>query len=210
MSFKVASKFKEAAKVINCITLDKFPMVLTRIISKLHLRNSSLFKEEEEAQLRTLFGLNDENLQLVLNCIAYIFEQAAFTSTGVEPLKTILLEAGFESEHATIVGNVWQEQAPDLVAKLKQRILGAPTLIDTDYHLNLTLGVDELSRLQNPTAIFEFSVSNPAKPPTTMSTNSGIEVEGGVDKVAVEMNHEDLYDFFLKLEKVQNQLDKLS
>ncbi len=39
---------------------------------------------------------------MVLDCICYTFEQAAFTSTGPEALYEILLNAGFEDSHAKV------------------------------------------------------------------------------------------------------------
>ena len=39
------------------------------------LQDVRLFTPEEELQLKTLFGLNDEDLKLVLDGICYIFEQ---------------------------------------------------------------------------------------------------------------------------------------
>ena len=38
MSFKIASKFVEAANVVNRVPTDKFPLLLNRIIQKLHIR----------------------------------------------------------------------------------------------------------------------------------------------------------------------------
>jgi len=61
-----------------------------------------LFTEEEEIQLRTVFSLSAENLKLVLDVLCYIFEQAAFTSTGPEQLFSLLQEAGFAEAHAKV------------------------------------------------------------------------------------------------------------
>ena len=74
-SFKVTSKFREAAGAINLIPIDKFPLLLGRIFSVLHLKNSKLFKTEEEEQLMALFGISEDTLKLVLDACCYIFEQ---------------------------------------------------------------------------------------------------------------------------------------
>lgn len=75
MSFKIATKFRDAAVVINGIPVEKFPLLLNRVIQKLHIRNTRLFSEEEESQLKALFSLSDEDLKLVLDGCCYIFEQ---------------------------------------------------------------------------------------------------------------------------------------
>ena len=74
-SFKIASKFREAASQINNIPVEKFPLLLNRVIQKLHVRNARLFNDEEETQLKSLFSLTDQELKLVLDGCCYIFEQ---------------------------------------------------------------------------------------------------------------------------------------
>jgi hypothetical protein len=62
--------------------------------------------DEEEAQLRSLFDLSEEALQLVLDGSCYTFEQAAFSSLGPEPLYATLLEAGFDEPHGKVIGRL--------------------------------------------------------------------------------------------------------
>ena len=209
MAFAIASKFRKAAEVSNLIPIDKFPLLLTRVAKRLHLRNVRLFSTEEEQQLCALFGLTEESLNLVLNACCYIFEQAAFTSTGPEPLYTLLLEAGFDATHAKAVGRLWSTECAEYVTKLKSRSLGAAQLVDTDYHLNLNVSANTLQRLQEPTAIFELSITDPMRPPKEASSGAA-EAEAAVTKLGLEFSHADLYSFFGQLEQVQQQLDKLS
>jgi len=209
MAFAIASKFRKAAEVSNLIPINTFPMLLTRMAKKLHLRNVRLFSAEEEEQLCSKFGLTVENLNLVLNACCYIFEQAAFTSTGPEPLYNLLLEAGFDEAHGKAVGRLWSAECAEYVSKLKARSLGAAQLVDTDYHLNLNVSANTLQRLQEPTAIFELSITDPSRPATEASGGQA-EAEAAVTKLGLEFGHADLFAFFNELEQVQQQLDKLS
>lgn len=211
MSFAIASKFRKAAEVSNSIPIDKFPLLLTRVAKKIHLRNVRLFSEEEEAQLCTLFGLTQESLTLVLSACCYVFEQSAFTGTGPEQLYALLLEAGFEEAHGKAIGRLWASECAEYVTKLKARSLGAPQLINTDYHLNLNVSANSLQRLQEPTALFELSVSDPSRSSGTANAPTGAsETEAAVNKMGLEFSHSDLFSFFNDLERVQQQLDKLS
>lgn len=199
MSFKIASRFREAALVINTLPVDKFPHLLTRILGKLHLRNSRLFTEEEEEKMKTLFALSVENLRLVLDCCCYIFEQAAFAATGPEPLYDILLSAGFDEPHGKIIGRMWASEAAEFIGKLKERTLGSNTLLETSYHFNLIMSESQLTKQHEPTAIFEFNLSQAAG-----------GKEGVGEKQAVEFTHKELYSFFEDLERIQHQLDALA
>lgn len=127
-AFKTDSpSFQTTVRIINQISVDKFPVLVTRILQKLHLRTGKFFSEEEEEVLKTLLppplsaedssdvqsksmstatsssnGSQTESLRLVLGCISYIYEQAAFTSTGPEPLYQLLLAAGMSDAHSKV------------------------------------------------------------------------------------------------------------
>ena len=211
MSFQVASRFRDAASIINKIPLEKFPLLLNRVIAQLYVRGASLFSEEEETQLKGLFSLSDEELRLVLDGCCYVFEQAAFTSTNPEALYAILLEAGFDETHGKALGRLWAAEAPAFVGKLKARTLGGAALVDTDYHLNLIMGESNLTRLQEPTALFEFTVTKPVGQGGDADAGVGGDAEGGgVKKIGVEFSHPELYSFFTQIERIQAQLDGLT
>ena len=201
MSFSVGTKFRKAGVCANQIPLEKFPQLLTRVTKKLHLKNETLFSKEEEEQLCSLFDLNQEALDLVLSASCYIFEQAAFTGSGPEALYTILLDAGFDDSHAKVICRIWATAGSDYVAKLKTRPLGTAALVDTDYHLNVNMSSNSLQRLQEPTALFELSISDP---------KASSDTSGMTNKLGLEFCREQLYDFFNDLERVQAQLDKLT
>lgn len=73
-AFQLTSKFSEVAKVINSLPADKFVVILKRILKRLHVKGT-LFDKEEVSQLLTVFNLTAAQLQNVLDCCCYIFEQ---------------------------------------------------------------------------------------------------------------------------------------
>ena len=115
-----------------------------------------------------------------------------------------MLEAGFDEPHGKALGRMWAAEAAAFVGKLKARPLGAPTLLDVDYHLNLMMGESSLTRLQEPTALFELTISNP----NSASKDGGAKVAS--EKLAIEFSHPELFSLFTQLERVQAQLDGLS
>ncbi|CAE7622394.1 COMMD10, partial [Symbiodinium microadriaticum] len=159
--------------------------------------NERLFSPTEEDQLMSVFGLTAENLSLVLDSCCYVFEQAAFQNVGPEPLYDQLLQAGLDEAHAKTIGRLWASERAEFIGKLKTRSIGSCALVDTDHHLNLLVGESNLSRLQDPTALFEFTTTTPGGEQLT-------------EKTVVEFSHAELFDFFTQLERVQVQLDSLS
>ena len=197
MSFKIATRFRSAAECINRIPIDKLNVLLSRIINGLNTNKSKMFNEAEESQLKSMFSLNDDELNLVIDSLSYIFEQSAYAGIAPEPLYDTLLQAGFDESHGKIIGRLWAAEASNFITKLKNKTIGHTTLVDTSYHLNLITSDSRLNKQHEPTAIFEFALNQPS---------SNLDTE----KLCVEFNHNELYSFFSQLERMQHQLDNLS
>lgn len=72
----------------------------------------------------------------------------------------ILLSAGFEESHGKIIGKAWATEATEFMTKMKDQRLGYRCLTGIDYHLNMIMGQDDLTRQQEPVALFEFQINN--------------------------------------------------
>jgi hypothetical protein len=93
------------------------------------------------------------------------------------------------------------------------------SLTHTDYHLNMVLGQSGLTRQQEPSALFEFTIREGESNANNNSSDdcSGGDGEGvtgamgsaGGEKLLVEFSHEELFAFFGQLERMQQQLDAL-
>lgn len=104
------------------------------------------------------------------------------------------------------MGRTWAAEAADFVAKLKTQRLGFQWLSSLDCHLDMVVGQDDLTRQQEPLALFELGVS----PSSSASSSSANQRDReGEERFCVEFNHQELFDFFLQLERMQAQLDGL-
>lgn len=77
------------------------------------------------------------------------------------------------------------------------------TLQSNTYHLNMVMAQSGLTRLQEPTAFFELTLSNHEK--KQQAGDAPAE-----DKLCLEFSHSELYGFFSQLDRIQKQLDSLS
>lgn len=197
MTFVVTTQYRQVAAIINTLNADRFPLLLTSLIQKLHNKNTRLFSEEEEEKLSNMFGLNSKDIKEVLECLSYTFEQSAFTSTSPEDLYNILLSGGFDEVHATAVSGTWAAEASAYVSKLKEQKIGYQALKSVDYQVNMVMHESDLSRQQDPVGIFEFKIGDPVN-------------TKGDQTLQLEFNHSELYSFFSDLDRLQQQLDALS
>eukprot|EP00620_Florenciella_sp_RCC1587_P008307 CAMPEP_0182589476 /NCGR_PEP_ID=MMETSP1324-20130603/69634_1 /TAXON_ID=236786 /ORGANISM="Florenciella sp., Strain RCC1587" /LENGTH=212 /DNA_ID=CAMNT_0024806615 /DNA_START=11 /DNA_END=649 /DNA_ORIENTATION=+ len=199
----VTARLREATELVNGVSVQKFPILLTRIIAKLHLRNEHIFSEAEQEQLCGLFALSTSQLTTVLESCSYILEQAAYHTIHPNALKQLLEDAGMDEEHAQAVSTVWADEATEFVGRLKEHTMSGPkALLDSQYRLHLMMGESNLTRLKEPSALFEFKLGRPEAGPQGQNTDK--------EDVVVEFSHSELYDLFQQLEHVQEQLDSLS
>lgn len=49
-AIKVTSRMREAAQLMNRIPPGKFPLLLSRILSKVHIKNAQIFTADEEVR----------------------------------------------------------------------------------------------------------------------------------------------------------------
>jgi hypothetical protein len=117
---------------------------------------------------------------------------------------------------------VWQSEAANMLSKLRRRTLGGPkVLAGSSWTMNLQMGQSGLTRLTEPTAIFEMVLSDP---PSTTDVSASrlalaalphehsieLSAQAPPEKFMLEFSHDELYEFFTSVERIQTQLDSLS
>ena len=201
--FKVTAKFKAAIELINGLSAEKFPLLLTRIIERLSTDGESAFTSEEEARLQSMLSLSVTQLHTVLEASAFIFEQAAYQAVGASDLLGHLTEAGMSESQAAATVMVWRDNSTSLLERLRERTLGGPkVLTDSRWRMHLHMGQSGLTKLKEPSAIFEMHLADP--------NSSADGSESANEQFQVEFSHEELYAFFLKMDRIQEQLDALT
>ena len=98
-SFPVSSRFNAACTLINKLPVGKFPLVLKRICSKIHIKSCEYFTASELAQLTAQFNLSALEFNDVLGACSYAFEQSAYSTIKPEVLAATLTRAGMSNEH---------------------------------------------------------------------------------------------------------------
>ena len=164
-------------------------------------QEASTFSPEEEAKLQTMLSLTQPQLHAVLTACAFMFEQAAYQAADGAALAAALAEAGMAEEQTAATVGVWESHSKALLDALRNKTLGGPSVLaGSSWRMDLQVGMDGLTKLTEPTSVFELALAaanaEPGKAPE--------------ETFAVEFAHDELYAFFLKLERVQEQLDALS
>ncbi|XP_061784646.1 COMM domain-containing protein 10 isoform X2 [Nerophis lumbriciformis] len=181
---KETQSIKEAVTLINGIDVNKFSRLISRITQKLHLKGEKTFSEEEEQKLLSALTLDKQSLNLVLETSAFILEQKQLQAIHVNP------------EKAEVFSQTWSTSGPELVDRLKHNIFAPKKLDFVGWQLNLQMAQSSQARLKSPSAVLQLGLHN--------------EDSKAQENVFVEFNHQELLEFYNKLEIVQGQLDSLT
>jgi len=187
----------KAVDLINNIETERFLLLIQRIILKLHSINELSFKQDEFEKLEKSFGLSNENVNLIIDILEFIFLQAAYEIAKPGYLLASLIKIKLSEEKSNCIVEYWKENAKEILEKIRQhKTISNQRLKSIKWRLNLNLASDFKTKQKHPTALFEFNVSS--------------DLNKEDQSIQVEFNKEQLFDFFTKLEQIQEQIDALN
>eukprot|EP01137_Pigoraptor_chileana_P012591 Opistho-2@65133 len=192
--FVATAAFKAALELINGLDDTKLPLVLVKIVQRLHLKEHT-FSPEEKEQLVEVLEIEDTDLESVVETSSFIFEQSAYLNVKPDALGRHLIASGASEEKAQTFSAVWAREGSKYVSRLRDQPFFPTRLSSVNWSLNLQMSTASLAKLKSPAAFFDL----------------GLDGETGEkDHVRIEFNHAQLLNLYNQMETVQEQLDQLS
>ncbi|XP_015910527.1 COMM domain-containing protein 10 [Parasteatoda tepidariorum] len=190
--FVKSERIQKAVALINGLEPPKFPLLLNRILQKIHSKEE-VFTKEECSKLEVSLAVNQEQLKLILQTLTFIFQQAAYHVAKPAVLSQNLQQIDLNEEKISTIVQTWVTHAKNVVEKLKQKSIAPKQLSDVNWELRLQMANSSMSKLKVPIGLMEL----------TLASNEGSE------KLQMEFSHDELYSFYNQLEVIQTQLDAL-
>ncbi|XP_014673344.1 PREDICTED: COMM domain-containing protein 10-like [Priapulus caudatus] len=187
---------KKAGELLNRLDSAKFPLLLQRIVQKLHLKDERAFTDDEEGKLHSTFKLDTDELELVLETTEFFLQQAAYHNAKPAVLTQQLQSLGLNEDKVADIVDTWTSNGKDVIENLRKKTLNPKQLDTIKWRLNLQMAQSTRSELKEPNAAFELGIRDH----NTKET----------EKLQMEFTHEELYAFYSQLEQIQSQLDTLS
>ncbi|XP_017324351.1 COMM domain-containing protein 10 [Ictalurus punctatus] len=194
---KETQSIRDAVTFINSIEVNKLSRLLSRILQKLHLKGERSFSEDEEQKLQTALALEKQALHLVLETSSFLLEQAVHHNIKPASLKQQLENIHIAPDKAEAFSQAWATAGSDVVEKMRQTIFAPKKLEHIGWQLNLQMGQSSQAKQKEPHAVLDLGVREED------------ELEH-LQKVHVEFSHQELLEFYNKLEMIQTQLDSLT
>ncbi|KAK7116209.1 COMM domain-containing protein 10-like isoform X2 [Littorina saxatilis] len=194
--FTATANIKKAVALINDLATAKFPLLLSRILQKIHIKEERTFSDEEEEKLQAALGMGGADLELVIETLEFVLQQAAYHAAKPQVLSQQLQQLELDDDKVKPIVEAWASNAKETISKLRQRTVHPKQLEEVNWRLNLQLAQASKLKMKEPNAMFEFGVRD--------------ENSGEKEKIRMEFTHDELYGFYNQLEAIQKQLDSLS
>jgi len=194
--FSITANLSKSIAVVNELDNAKTTALLSKIINKIHTKEST-FTEDEMNKLQTALSLSLSQLLLVIESSEFIFQQAAYSSAKPAVLGDELKKLGLSEDKVKIFVDLWSANGRELLTKLRQFTVAPRQLSSVAWRLNLEMSESGRANLKDPNAFFEFRVSDS-------------DQQANDERIQIQFNHSQLYDFYNKLEVIQSQIDGLS
>ncbi|KAJ4453635.1 putative HCaRG protein [Paratrimastix pyriformis] len=238
--FKETRSFKAAIDLMNTLEDAKFPLLLDRIIKQIDgKKTEGFFSAAEEEQLQSLFSLNQQQLEHVVQGCAYVFEQASYFALKPQAFATQIQATSLSEGKAAAFGEVWAAQSEALLTRIRERSFGSPPAV-TGISWDLLLPMGSTYTRNDRSLMVRFDLTHtplPAAPssaptpapsalgtvvpaaapaPRPVATGCPSLIEASPEQaqadnhVRFELSHEELKTMFQQIEKIQEQLDTLA
>ncbi|XP_076350467.1 COMM domain-containing protein 10-like isoform X1 [Tachypleus tridentatus] len=190
--FNKTSRLTHAIELVNGLDDSKFPLLLSRILQKIHLKDEETFTPEEESKLQVSLSLDKLELKFVLECLSFILEQAAYHLVKPNVLSQQLEPLKMNEKKISAVVDAWTNNAKEVTKKLRERTFAPKELSIVSWELHMELAQSNLSKQKRLLGLIELGLMS--------------ETE---EKIQMQFDHKQLYSFYTQLETIQSQLDSL-
>jgi len=202
--FQVTSHFRAAAELLEKkIPAEKLPKFLGKIL--LHAIGSGekrLFTDEQAAQACAALSLLASELKTIVEACRYVFEKAMYNNANGEALSSFLADsAGMGKSHADAFAGAWESGSirEEMLKRNQNYTIGCPLVLSSvDWELRMNLAQSRIRERKDCVVDMSLGLSAP--------DGSGDASEA----FTVEFSHDELSEFFTKVECIQKQLDAMT
>lgn len=191
-----STRFSQAVKLINEADDESLSKLIPKICKNLCFKDDSTLSDDERAKIQSVFDMDILDVSLFLEAIEFVFQQAAYYGMKGKVLGKNLLKVSMDESKCKLFVDVWSDFAKVVIDSMRKHSFATKQLDSVDWHLGIQLSQDNKTEQKHTTSLFHFNLLD----------NSSQMIE----KVDLEFTHEELLEFYEKLEVLQGQLDALS
>ncbi|XP_057658875.1 COMM domain-containing protein 10-like [Diorhabda carinulata] len=186
----VNERLIKGIELINSVSTKKFKLLLIHIVSA---KSEAIFTEDELKKLKESLKLDDDSLQLLIQCISHIFRQS--TKVILKPTslyKQLTEQLNITEEKSEEFVRIWCKQTNEDFDNFNNKM----KLENLSWEINIQ-GADQINNKQSvPIARVQLQL--------TKSDNEKKE------RIVMEFDRTELLQLYNNLEKIQVKLDQIN
>jgi len=190
----------------------------SRILARIHrVQVGDILTQEEVDKLSQAVSLTASQSQLLVFGLTDLFRSAAFASKRPAQLTKQLKETSVAvpDEQLEVLAEVWAKEGAAVIRALKSQsasLTGGVWVDDVSWELGVSIASSSSSSSTTPACKAVLSLDlRDFSHPNSASTASGttVSTSGERDRMSLEFDHKQLYEFYLTLETIQERMDAL-
>ncbi|ENN71253.1 uncharacterized protein LOC125503579 [Dendroctonus ponderosae] len=187
----INNRLQQGASLINNLNTKRYELLLSHIINS---SSDDYFTETELQKLQDNLKLDENQLQLLVQSIAYIYKQSRRVILKPTELESQLVEKiGLDQGKAEIFTKQWLAETKKELGAFEDR----HTLNSLKWELNMQVASDMGNKQVIPNAKIQLDLTK-------------VTDETKKEAAILEMGEEDLQQLYSTLEAIQLRLDNIS
>ncbi|ETV82226.1 hypothetical protein H257_04929 [Aphanomyces astaci] len=190
---------KDAVPLINAFPQDKLSLLLRRI---LHSSDPPVcvFTAQEQSQLMAMGNMSASQVSTFLAGVTRILTTAGYHDWDDAQFTGEVTKLGLVETAASSLTLAWSQERSSYRAALLRASTTTPghlpNVTESHWRLHVTIADSSSSGHAVPHALFHLQTTKDSPSPSS--------------DIHMDMNHAELYDFFIQLDAIQAQVDALA
>ncbi|ETW04122.1 hypothetical protein H310_04482 [Aphanomyces invadans] len=188
---------------MNAFPTDKLALLLRRILQSPDT-STCVFSDQEQSQLMVMGNMSAPQVTVLLAGVTRIVSSAAYHDWDDKQFVSEVSRLGVLEATSSALGAVWgQEKLTYREALLHKSTMSGqlPSITDSHWRMHVTIADSVSTGHAIPHALFHLH---------TVKSHLSSSPSNDDNEIHMEMNHTDLYDFFIQLDAIQSEIDALA
>eukprot|EP01065_Artemidia_motanka_P006817 TRINITY_DN13324_c0_g1_i1.p1 TRINITY_DN13324_c0_g1~~TRINITY_DN13324_c0_g1_i1.p1 ORF type:complete len:245 (+),score=79.42 TRINITY_DN13324_c0_g1_i1:94-735(+) len=192
--------FLDAVAGLCGLSNERIEALCERVLSELSEGSREPLTAEERAVLAR--KLKTEDATPAIDALVFIFEQFAYHNASETQATISLAGIGVDDEgKAAAITAAWQQFGKPYMARLRLHTLGGPrVLLNSSYDSQLCIAESATGVKHEPNAVLQLLLAE--------CDGDGRRC-GDAERLSLQFDHNELYDFFKQIDRIQGQIDAI-
>jgi len=172
---------------------------LTRILERIHSKDTAIFTQDEQLKLQSVLGINESVVMKgLIETLCVLWEQIVYHLLKPKVIVSQLVGLGVSQEKALLCAQIWATHGSLVCERFRDRsyLIANQQLVDVNCKLLLQTSHSSSGHLKTVLTQVDLVLAHD-------------DTKQHKNNISIEFDHEQLSQFYNQLESIQTQIDQL-